>query len=139
MPLQNKIVVIPCCADLNHFNSKDPNLTSATRKNLGFTENDLVISYVGSIGTWYLIDEMFQLFKSIQKTYPNAKFLILTNHKKTEVEQYLSKAQISPETVTILAGKRAEMPLLISVSNISVFFVKPSFSKKQAHLPKWGN
>ncbi|MFN8437609.1 MAG: glycosyltransferase [Cytophagales bacterium] len=138
LPLQNKIVVIPCCADLNHFNSKDPNLTSATRKNLGFTENDLVISYVGSIGTWYLIDEMFQLFKSIQKTYPNAKFLILTNHKKTEVEQYLSKAQISPETVTILAGKRAEMPLLISVSNISVFFVKPSFSKKASSPTKMG-
>lgn len=135
---KDKIVVIPCCADLNHFNIQTDFQIGKKRTELGFKPSDLIISYVGSLGTWYMADEMIQLFATIKKTKSNAKLLLITTHKIEEVEPFLEKNNIPLTDVVITAGKRAEMPLLISCSNISMFFVRPTFSKKASSPTKMG-
>ncbi|MBL4585549.1 MAG: glycosyltransferase, partial [Flavobacteriales bacterium] len=59
------IEVIPCCADLAHFHPSQVNLSLQTelKQQFGLRENDLVLTYLGSIGTWYLLDEMLDFFK----------------------------------------------------------------------------
>ena len=54
------IDVIPCCADLNHFSATKvtEEQLAAYRKELGISSDDFIITYLGSIGTWYLPVEM---------------------------------------------------------------------------------
>ena len=62
---ESKINVIPCCADLNHFsnnNINDAQLISFQNK-FPQLKNKFVLSYVGSLGTWYMADEMLEFFK----------------------------------------------------------------------------
>ncbi len=63
LPNQSPISVIPCCTDEKLFNKEN---VKSIRNDIGFVEDDFVISYVGSIGTWYMINEMLDFF---QRTY----------------------------------------------------------------------
>jgi hypothetical protein len=68
------IKVIPCCADLNHF---DYNRYSSVdrnkmREHLGVKISEFVISYSGSIGSWYMLSEMLDFFKVLLEHTKNA-------------------------------------------------------------------
>jgi glycosyltransferase involved in cell wall biosynthesis len=65
--LINRIEVIPCCADLNKFNPENVDLDKAKafKTELNLNDNDFVLGYIGSIGTWYMLDEMLDFFKVI--------------------------------------------------------------------------
>ena len=75
LPNQSKIKVIPCCTDENLFQIK--NIQDA-RSELGFNKDDYIISYVGSIGTWYMLDEMLDFFKCLKMKKLTAKFFFIT-------------------------------------------------------------
>jgi glycosyltransferase involved in cell wall biosynthesis len=127
--LKTKVSVIPCCVDLSLFNPD--NISEQERQNLrkklNFKSDDFVLVYLGSIGTWYLYDEMLDYFQKIRKSIPNAKFLFLTpDHTKVSQER----------DITALSVARAEVPLYISISNASICFIKPSFSKKGSSATK---
>ena len=58
------IEVIPCCADLSHF---DYHKVAATeiermRSSLGIDSNSKVLIYLGSTGGWYMTKEMLAFF-----------------------------------------------------------------------------
>ncbi|MDD2412856.1 MAG: glycosyltransferase, partial [Bacteroidales bacterium] len=59
------IKVIPCCADLNHFDGSkvDEKDLEQWRDKLDISPKQFVVSYLGSLGTWYMVDEMFAFFK----------------------------------------------------------------------------
>lgn len=133
-----KIEVIPCCADLQHFHIQDKKQKNISRQTLGIGENRLVISYVGSLGTWYMADEMLALFKKIKEAYGEALLLLITTHSRSEVDVYLKRHGIVDTDVVVKAGKRNEMPSLISASDLSMFFVRPTFSKKASSPTKMG-
>ena len=58
------IEVIPCCVDMNLFDSKKNSDSEIQKKKseLGLSDAKFVLSYCGSIGTWYLCDEMLEFF-----------------------------------------------------------------------------
>ena len=64
LPNQSPIKVIPCCTDENLFQTK--NIINK-REELGIKKNDFILSYVGSIGTWYMLDEMLDFFKVLNE------------------------------------------------------------------------
>ncbi|MCK5823140.1 MAG: glycosyltransferase, partial [Bacteroidales bacterium] len=74
------IEVIPCCADFSLFSpeSISKSKVKSYKNKLKITDNDFVISYLGSIGTWYLLDEMLIFFKRLLIKKPNAKFLFIS-------------------------------------------------------------
>lgn len=134
------IEVIPCCADLVHFNRNSVNDSDISnwRETLGIKESDFVISYLGSLGTWYLADEMFQFFKQLLHNRPEAKFLLITPDSPSIVLEIAKKYNISPSSIIIQKAKRAEVPTLLLLSNISIFFIKPVFSKQASSPVKMG-
>jgi glycosyltransferase involved in cell wall biosynthesis len=140
-PFKNKhipIAVIPCCADLNHFSLQ--HITAQDQKKLRtklhVSENDFIISYLGSIGTWYLLDEMLDFFLCVTQQYSHAKFLFIT----TDDKQYILKKAISKgiaaNKLIICSAERHEVPLYLSLSTIAVYFIKPSYSKKASSPTK---
>lgn len=64
-----KITVIPCCADLDLFSEKNVNAEkeSELRRQFNIQQGDFILTYVGSIGTWYLLDEMLRFFKVLRR------------------------------------------------------------------------
>lgn len=132
--------VIPCCADLNFFKSEnisDEKLVS-WREKLNISKSDFLLSYLGSLGTWYLSDEMLGFFKRLQHSYPNAKFIFITPDSQESIVQLAQKHCIPIESLRIIQAKRSEVPELLKLSHISIFFIKPVYSKKASSPVKMG-
>ncbi|GAI24172.1 unnamed protein product, partial [marine sediment metagenome] len=97
-----QIEIIPCCTDMKHF-SKDnisDKLVKKFKKELNIKENDFILCYLGSIGTWYLLEEMLQFFvcllakKENARSGGQAKFLFITKNSKAQILQKAEKYEI---------------------------------------------
>src|SRR5690554_2151686 len=77
---EDGISVIPCCTDTNHFSPDkiDHNRSDALKSELNIKVGNLVVGYIGSTGTWYLLEEMLLYFKKLVSVYPQSVMLFLT-------------------------------------------------------------
>lgn len=136
IPLQ----VIPCSVDTNLFDpgkiKKDDQV--ALQKKLGISPGDFVISYLGSLGSWYMINEMLQLFKKIADKIPASKILFITPHSREEVTAVATRNSIPEAQVVSVQARRHEVPIYLSLSNYSIFFIKPCYSKLSSSPTKHG-
>lgn len=125
------IEVIPCSVDLDLF---DPdNIDIAVKEKykteLCIKDDDLIISYLGSIGGWYLTDEMMQFCKILSDKIPNAKFLFISPHRHQVIIEAAKKYDLPVEKIIVKNAKRHEVPTVLSFSKYSVFFIKACYSK----------
>lgn len=136
---ERKISVIPCCADLEHFSKEniDFNVLKQYRLNLPQLENKFVLSYVGSLGTWYMSDEMLDFFKVLSQK-KDSIFLMITKDEPEIIYQSAKRIGIKPEQIIVRAATRKEVPYYIALSDASVFFIRPSFSKSASSPTKMG-
>ncbi len=134
-----KITVIPCCADLIHFSKKsiDNHKLSIIKEKYPQLKDNFVLSYVGSLGTWYMADEMLAFFKVLSEHKPSL-FLIITKDSSDLVYEAAKKQGVSSEQLIIVSAARSEMPYYISLSDASLFFIRPSFSKSASSPTKMG-
>ena len=135
LPNQSPIKVIPCCTDENLFQTKN---ISDKREELGIKKDDFVLSYIGSIGTWYMLDEMLEFFKVLIENKSNAKFLFITKDDPSLIHHKAKQKGISIEKLIIQPSSRELMPSYIAVSDFSIFFIMPVFSKKASSPTKMG-
>lgn len=134
------VEVIPCSADMELFNPAtiDVNQQKELRSVLKIGESDLVISYLGSIGGWYLNAEMMQFCKLLSDKIPTAKFLFISPHEPNVIEAAAAEQGLSADKLVVKAARRNEVPLLLSLSNYSMFFIKPCYSKMASSPTKHG-
>lgn len=132
------IQVIPCCADFDHFkpSGKQPVQTQELRSELGIKPDDFVLSYLGSVGTWYMLDEMLAFFKVLLTGKPNAKFLFITGEPEKMILDAARKIDLEPASFIIKSSPRELVPAYIALSTVSLFFIKPVFSKKASSPTK---
>lgn len=76
--------VVPTCADLDRFR---PSLKVKTE---GFT-----FGYVGSIGTWYLFDEILECFRILRTRRPDARLLIVNRNEQSLIRQKLGSLPLT--------------------------------------------
>jgi glycosyltransferase involved in cell wall biosynthesis len=138
--LESRIEVIPCCADLDKFN---PDVITEEQKKdaratFNFSENDTILGYVGSIGTWYMLDEMLQFFKAYQLKNPSAKFLFISGENEKTIKDRAIHFGIKPELIFVKSVLHSEVAKYISIFNASVFFIIPTFSKTASSPTKQG-
>lgn len=132
--------VIPCSVDLALF---DPAKISANKKNelrkeLNIGEGDLIVSYLGSIGGWYLTAEMMQFCKLLSDKKTGVKFLFISPHRHDEIVAAAAKYGVSPEKIITKKAGRQDVPLLLSLSDYAVFFIRPCYSKQSSSPTKHG-
>lgn len=132
--------VIPCSADLELF---DPTRISEERKailreELGIKPGDFIVSYLGSIGGWYLTAEMLQCCKAISDNIPAAKFLFISPHRHEDILTEARRYNIPAQQVITRRAKRTEVPELLSLSSFSIFFIRPCYSKQSSSPTKHG-
>jgi glycosyltransferase involved in cell wall biosynthesis len=138
--LMNRVEVIPCCADLNKFNPENVDLdkSKAFKTELNLNDNDFVLGYVGSIGTWYMLDEMLDFFKVILATKPNAIFLFISGENPDVIYAKAIELGIENERIRIKSVLHHEVATCISLFSASIFFIRPTYSKKASSPTKQG-
>ena len=132
------IEVIPCCADLEHFSIQRINASvqQKLRNQLLISETDFILSYLGSTGTWYMIDEMLDFFSCVTTHIPNAKFLFITPDDPSAILKKAHQKGIDEKRLIIRSASRNEVPYYLSLSAISIYFIKPAYSKKASSPTK---
>ncbi|MEO6838837.1 MAG: glycosyltransferase [Ginsengibacter sp.] len=132
--------VIPCSVDMNLFDPDkiDPAKKLKFKEQFNINDHDFVISYLGSIGSWYLTEEMMQFFKIINNKIPAAKFLFISPDEHEMISGAAKKSSLPENKLLIIKAKRDEVPALLSFSRYSVFFIKPCYSKQSSSPTKHG-
>lgn len=134
------IQVIPCCVDTNLFNENNLNINKieGLKTELKIKNSDLVISYLGSIGTWYLLDEMMAFFKRVLIKYNNAKFLFITGESPDIIYKSANANNVLQNNIIVVKAQRNDVPYYLKLSKLSIFFIKQTFSKKASSPTKQG-
>jgi glycosyltransferase involved in cell wall biosynthesis len=135
-----KITVIPCCADLEHFDYHiiGENEKQKLKQSLGIKSNEKVLSYLGSLGGWYMTDEMLDFFAVLKKRIPEAKFFFITKDNRDDIITKAEARGISSGDIILQSASRNEVPLFLSISDWSIFFIKDLYSKKASSPTKQG-
>jgi glycosyltransferase involved in cell wall biosynthesis len=141
-----RMQVIPCCADLALFDPSrvDNKTRDIIKSETGINDEEQILCYLGSIGSWYMLDEMLDFFKIYCDTYPSARFFFITGDQHDTIRKKAAERNIAANKIIIRPAARKEVPASISLSKHSVFFIRPTYSKisssptKQAELMGMG-
>jgi glycosyltransferase involved in cell wall biosynthesis len=138
--VETPIEVIPCSVDLQLFNPDrvDEKLKARYRSELNLKCDDIVVSYLGSVGGWYLTDEMLDFCRQMISKVPAVKFLFISPHKHQFILEKASNYDIPADKIIVRSGNREEVPVLLSLSSYSLFFIKPCYSKISSSPTKHG-
>lgn len=134
------ISVIPCCVDTELFNpdALNPDQLQALRRKADLPANTLVLGYVGSLGTWYLLPEMLSFFKVWLRQHPASVFFFVSNEPKEMVLEEARRQDIPADKLKVLSASRQEVPYYISLMDLGIFFIKNAYSKKASSPVKQG-
>lgn len=120
---QPPYTVIPTCADLERF--KPMARTSGQPFTLG---------YVGTVGTWYLFDEVAASVAALLRMRPEARFLVVNRGEHAFIRERLVAAGVPDTSIEITTATHAQVPALMARMDAGIFFIKQAFSK-QASAP----
>ncbi len=142
-PTYNKSVplaVIPCSADMELFDPGhiDPKRIEQFKEELGIKSNEFIISYLGSIGGWYLTAEMMEFCKQVLLQIPHARFLFISPHLHQYIIDTAASFGIPRDKIISVQANRQDVPVLLSLSSYSLFFIKPCYSKLSSSPTKHG-
>ncbi len=136
--LGQSIDVIPCSADFDLFSLTDEQQKLEARQQLNIPGDALVVSYLGSIGTWYMIDEMLRFFKLLKEKDAGAKFLFISNGEHDLIKAKATQNRIDHADLVLTSGSRKEVPFLSKAADVSLSFIKPCYSKISSSPTKLG-
>ena len=95
--------VIPCCTDLELFN---PDSWTAVQRQQWrevrhVPPSDPLLMYVGSLGTWYMLNEMLDFFSEFLLLEPEARFLLATRDNSDAVWSAARQRKIPAERILV--------------------------------------
>jgi glycosyltransferase involved in cell wall biosynthesis len=140
VPQPVQVDIVPCSVDLELFDPAKINipLKEQFKNELGISESDFIISYLGSIGGWYLTNEMLRFCSMLLQRKPEAKFLFISNNNHKDIIDAANRFNIPENRIVVKFAGRTEVPTLLSFSSYSLFFIKPCYSKLSSSPTKHG-
>lgn len=125
------VTVIPCCADFDHFALPIDTGNHFIRAELGIAPDAFVLSYLGSLGTWYMLNDMLMLFAAAARQRDDIHFLFITRDWRDEHEALLSFMGLTDlrSRIHVRPASRDQVPGLLGVSDVMLSFIKPAYSK----------
>jgi glycosyltransferase involved in cell wall biosynthesis len=133
-----KTHVIPCCADESLFSVRIHGEKEAAKQQLGISFSSKVISYLGSLGTWYMLEEMLLFFKVFKASYPDSVFLFITQTPESYIYDQASRIGLTTADICIIQAQRNDVPFFVKASDFSLSFIKPVYSKISSSPTKLG-
>lgn len=111
--------MIPTCVNLELFTPEKCD------KNGKFT-----ICYLGSVGTWYLFDEVLECFSILRESKADSVLKIINRGDHDYVRERLDAHDIPERAVSIQALDHRNVPSALSTVDAGILFYKPTFSRK---------
>lgn len=133
--IKGSITVIPTCADLELFAPDGPR-----DEEVGpMVDGCKTLVYVGSIGTWYMAEEMARFYLAWRKAVSPtpARFLVVTRDDAREMRAVLAAHGLEGEMI-VRAAKRDRVARLLRCSDAALSFVRESLSKRASAPTKIG-
>jgi glycosyltransferase involved in cell wall biosynthesis len=129
---QAQFSVIPCSVDIHHFDYNPISRveTNKLKAKLDLKLEDYVLVYIGSLGTRYLLKEMFQFFDALKNQKAEAKMLFVTQTPVNFILKEAKKQGINKKDVFITASAYHEMPKYINLADAGIFFIHSGFTGK---------
>ncbi|MEA1071026.1 glycosyltransferase [Sphingomonas sp. LY160] len=132
------MVVIPCCVDFDLFMPPTSERRDRARVALAIEDDRKVFAYLGSIGTWYMLDEMLDCFAVELTRDPVSLLLFITRDDPALIRNAASAKGIPSVNLMIRAASREEVSLFLSAVDVGLFFIRPTFSKLASCPTKLG-
>jgi len=121
----DRISVIPTCANLDIFR---PFLLEGSN----IEEDVFVLGYVGSVGTFYMFDEVLKSFKKLIKVKKNSKLIIINKNQHDYIKSFIHKENMKDLDIEIRSADYQDMTKEINAFDAGIFYIKPSFSKRSS-------
>lgn len=112
------ISVIPTCADLTLF-----------RPQLAPARDSFVFGYVGSVGTWYLLDEIVKFYLALRQRRADARMLVVNRSEHELIRATFARHGVEAERVEVVAAEHRDVPRQIARMHAAAAIIKPSYSK----------
>lgn len=116
------ISVIPCSSDLEKFSF---DLTAPPE---ALSRGRLLVTYLGSTGTFYNFKEMAKFFKILKLKVPQAHFMILSNANKQYIVNILEKLEMDKRDYSISSVSHEDVPKFLRESFVSLIFYRRTLS-----------
>lgn len=129
------VEVIPCCVDLERFSFDGEKSRREIRSEYNL-ENRRVITYVGSLGTWYLVDEMADLIKVAREQDDSTFALILTQSAPEIMADKLIERGLSGDDFVVKKVSHHDIPRYLSASDTAISLIQTCFSKQSSSPTK---
>lgn len=135
---QDRVDVIPCCADVAHFALADQASRRAARLELGIAKDARVLAYLGSLGGNYMLGEMLDFFRIYREQHPGARFLFVTREDAGAIRAEAARRGVDSDELVIRAAGRNEVPSLLAAADLGIAFKQPTFSALACSPTKMG-
>lgn len=132
------ISMISCCVDFDAFPPVTAEIRSAARQALGIAPEARVAAYVGSFGSWYMVEEMLAFFRVQLERDPGAIFLVVSREPADEILATATANGVPKDRLVVRSASRADVPKLAAAADYGLFFIQPVFSKKASSPTKMG-
>ena len=133
VPAGKPTAVVPCCVDLETFRPSGDDRRSG-RQRLVLGQEPLLV-YSGSLGSWYLIDEMMAFFSVAREVIPDLAFLVITP-EPARAREAARRAGVA-EWVLARSATPDEVPALLAAADAGICFLRDSPSKNASSPTKY--
>ena len=127
--LENKVppyTVIPTCTNLDLFSPAD-------NSGSGFT-----LGYIGSVGSWYMFDQVAFAVSRLFKMRSDARFLVVNKGGHSFIRDKLADAGVDLGSVDIVEAPFDKVGDFVSRMDAGIFFIKPAWSKRASCPTRMG-
>ena len=114
-----KVKVIPTCVDFSHFKRLNTSEKENIRQELGFSNNEHIFIYSGSLGGNYPVDDLMNYYNALSKGYDNSKLLVISKQHRL-IPDY--------KGIIKMEAEHYEMPKYLSAGDTGIIFYKTGFS-----------
>lgn len=123
--------VVPCCVDMEKFRI-DEDARARLRAELGVGDR-VVLTYAGSLGTWYLEPEMARFAVALRSQLAAAGrglfFACFTPSDATSLRAQLERAGFPMADVAVRKVPPPRMPEHLAIGDVGLSFIQSCFSK----------
>jgi len=127
------ITIVPTCVDLELF-------YPARRKDTADApfKDRFVVSYFGSIGTYYNLSAVLDFYKILPLRFKNAYILIMANNSHASVKKMICEKGIGPDSYYLGFAAHEEVPGWLRNADVSIIFYNRKYSKEGCCPTKLG-
>lgn len=125
------VTVIPCCADLERFR-RDDQARADLRSRHGWSHKTVIV-VSGSMGGWYMTDQLAAMYAAWKEVEPDLHLLILSHSNPEQISAPLAACGVAAADYTIRKVAPPEMPAWLSAGDVAVSL--RSFYSKIAASP----